>query len=476
MSDPRIFTVKQCQPAYAANSGASIGAATSDRRNFYNSVGKIGDLQVLNSIGGGSIGKGLRTLAGISNSIRTGCGALPTSIGSTVEAGANWVMGHVGIAPSVVQAVSAFQPSIANLAYGQAKQIYQNVKQGKFKFSDIPNNLQNLQNLERLGRNIFTPSSGDAQSSLSSHCVASPYATDLIARAPKYKFLFIVQFIPSSGYTGLAGNDYGPLDMAFVVKKSSRPNIRYHEEDVNYYNFRSKVITKTEFTEMTMSFHDDTLDTAMQFYNAYTRAMTPITNIPTGSSVELQQNGMDFIGNTLTQTNIRDTIPTNSYPASHGPLADDNISVFSEIRLYHVFDGGNKMNVMRFMHPRINQLNLDELDMSVGGEGTELAITFSYDSVYIDPEVDMGSDQYDISETQRGAIYPLKFNDGATPEGPNNSGINPTGASVNVGDSCNPLKPMSTSGIGRAVSNAATAAIGNVASKFSSALSNLPFG
>ena len=60
--DPRTFTVKPCPASYAAKSSADIGNASSLRRDFFNSVGKLGDLQVLNSIGAGSIGTGLRTL------------------------------------------------------------------------------------------------------------------------------------------------------------------------------------------------------------------------------------------------------------------------------------------------------------------------------------------------------------------------------------------------------------------------------
>lgn len=474
MTDPRTFTVKQCEPAYAQQSGAAIGNSTSTRRDFFNAVGKVGDLEVLNSVGGGSVGRGLRTLASISNSIRVGTGALPSSIGSTVESGANWVLEQTGIAPVVVDTLRNFNPSIANQAYGQAKQVFQSVKQGTFRAKDIPGALQDLQNLERLGRNIFTPGAGDVQSSLGERCEASPYAIDLIARAPKYKFLFIVQFIPAPGYSEL-GNTTA-LDMAFTVQTSTRPNLKFQMEDVNYYNYRTKVVTKTEFEPMSMKFYDDSQNNATQFFNAYMRAMSPITGIEAegASSDLLEQGGMDFEGNVLRPSEITSTIPASAYAASTGPLAGDGKVIFSEIRLYHLFDNGNRMNVWRFFNPRIGSLDLDDLDMSVGNEGSHLSLTFNYDSVYLDPDVFLANDtKYNIRQTQRGAYYPLRYN-GPT-NGGGTGGMSPITATPGFNPAVNPFDFINTSSPIQQAGQAAVAAVSDLSQKFSSAISSLPF-
>lgn len=474
MSDPRAFTVKQCPPAYSAKSGASIGSATSLSRDFFNSIGKIGDLEVLNSVGAGNIGKGLRNLASISNTIRVGTGALPTSIGSSLSSGANWVLEHTGIAPTVVESLRGFNPGVANKALGQAKNVFSAVKAGNFKLNNIPGVLQDFQNLEQLGRKIFVPGAGDSQQSLTPRCDASPYAIDLIARAPKYKFLFVVQFIPNSGYGPLGGQDLAPLDMAFTVKKSTRPNVKFHMEDVNYYNYRTKVTTKTEFEEMSMSFHDDQQNVAARFYHAYTRAMSPITGLETGvSSNELEYGGMDFAGNTFNPNQINGQIPAGTYAASSGILAEDNKQIFSEIRLYHLFDNGNSMNVWRFFNPRLSSLVMDELDMSIGNEGCDLSLTFNYDTVYLDPDVSLASNKYNIGQTQRGAVYPLRYN--GTPQ----TGNSPIDAFTDIGigsagDILNGVK-NATDKINTTVQTA-VASVANLESKFSKAISSLPFG
>lgn len=442
--DPRTFTVKPCPGAYAAKSAADIGSASSTRRDFFNSVGKVGDLEVLNSVGAGAVGTGLRTLASVSNSIRTGCGSLPTVIGDSLDQGANWVLGHMGIAPTVIESLQGLNPAIANQAFGQAKQIYENVKNGHFKITDIPYHLQDFQNLERLARGIYT-AGDDRLNSLSSSCEASPYAIDLVARAPKYKFLFLVQFVAAPGYDRLNSALQG---MAFVVKKSTRPHITTHTEDVNYYNFRTKVVTKTEFDEMTMTFHDDILNNTTKFYTAYSRAISPITNIapnevPTHGSLE--SRGMDFSGNTLASQ--YEGIPTSSYAASSGVTSGNTKqSIFKEIVLYHVFDNGGQVTAYHFITPRITQLAPDDVDMSVGNEGNELSVNFVYDSVYTETKTMAELNDLFIG-AQSTAFYQLRNNDAASAmRGPNPNGINPYGPQTSGGPACDPMSPVNTKG------------------------------
>jgi hypothetical protein len=445
--DPRNFTVKPCSTAYAGGSVAAIGSAISSRRDFGNSIGKIGDLAVLNSVGAGAIGAGLRTVASISNSIRTGCGSLPTTIGSSIDEGANWILSSIGIAPSFIQTLRSLNPSVANQAWGQAQQLFQQVQNGHFKASDIPSYLQDFQNLERLARGIYTPGD-DRLNQISARCEASPYAVDLIRRAPKYKFLFVVQFVTASGYENL---DPILRGMAFVIKKSTRPKITYQTEPVNFYNFRSKIITKTEFEEMNMTFHDDTLNNTTKFYTACMQAMSPITNLspsqsPTGGSFE--QMGMNFVDNTQQNQSGEVPISINNYAASTGPLSNDNKqNIFKEIILYHIFDSGTQATVYHFINPRITQLVPDDVDMSIGSEGCELALTFCYDSVFVETK-SMAELDSTFRGAQSDALYQLRNNDSASStQGPNSSGIAPYGPPATDPTNCNALKTTDNRGV-----------------------------
>lgn len=409
MADPRAFTVKQCGGPYADRSAALLAASTNSSRSFFGALGKIGDTEILNSVGGGKVGAGLRTLASISNTVRTGSGSVPSILGSTIENGANWVLDQTGIGAAAVQLVQPYHPEVANTAWGQAKQIFGQVKGGNFSFSSIPSYLQDLQNLERLARGIYTPSGTDISTELTPRCAASPYAMDLIARSPKYKFLFIVSFIPNSGYSQWGNGSDNPLDTSFVIKRTNRPELKADTQDVNYYNYRSKVITKTSWNDITMSFHEDMTNSATNFYTAYMQAISPITNIPpSAASMDMfEQQGLDFEGN-INVADISYGGTGSMYAASRGTFADDNKSVFKEITLYHVFENGNYVTVYHFINPQITAVAMDELDMSVGSEGSEFNLTFAYDSVYIEPRVEMAT--LHLESLQRGASYPLKYN------------------------------------------------------------------
>ncbi len=430
------FSVKPCPSSYSLKSGAAISASDSMRRDFFNSTGKIGDLEVLNDIGGGTIGEGLRTLTHASNAIRTGCGSLPTIIGDSIDQGANWVLENIGIAPTVIDTLKQFHPEIANTAYGNAKAIYERVQQGHLKMTDIPSYLQEFQDLERLARGIYTPGSNDRTESLKARCEASPYAIDLLARAPKYKFLFLVQFKLDPGFLESDPSYETSLNgMAFVIKKTSRPHIKYITEDVNYYNYRTKVITKTEFEEMAMSFHDDNLGYTHTFYKACIKAMSPITNNENWVAPDLLENdGLNF-------PNGKHTGP--NYSASLGPLpGDSKQQIFQEITLYHVHDWGNTTDVYHFYNPRITQLQPDDLDMAESTTGNELIMNFHYDYVFMET---VPTQDLTLEDLQANAVYQLRYNDDAkSTQGPNNAGISPFGNPVPTNSACNTMGTTNT--------------------------------
>lgn len=455
MADPR-FQVKPCPPQFAGRYEAEIGRQTSRSRDFFNMTGKIGDLEILNDVGGGAIGEGLRVLAGISDTVRNGCGSLPTSIGgvageildeasAVMSNGVNWVLESLGLDVTMIEMVEAFDPRVANEAYGQAKQIYEMIRNGELEITDIPYILQDFQNLERLARKIYTPSSarGD-RPALAERCEASPYAVDLISRHGKYQFLFVVEFVFNAPYTEL-----GTLTFPFVVKKSSRPGMKYQMEDVNYYNYMTKAITRAEFDDITLTFHDDQQNETMRFFNAYMRSTSPITNIATANELgEAEEIGMDFgrrgqgIGASPGTTG---QIESSPYAATTGPLNDGHKTVLSQINIYHVYGNGNFMNTMVFHKPRILQMSMNDLDMSASELG-EITCVFNYDSIYIETDVPVTTQNSPTLEQARAnPIYPLKYNDSArSVQGPNVGSLGGPPISQGIPDRCSPQMDTST--------------------------------
>ena len=403
MVDPRRFTVKSCPTT------KGVPNDSKERKDFFSQLGKVGDLEFLNNSAlGTDVGQGLRGLASLSNSIRIGDKALPSFIGSAVDAGANIVLDAVGIGPAIVETLKPFHPDVVNRAVGQAEAIWDDVTDGTYKLEDIPDTFSDLQNLERLARGIYTPS--DDTETGPEICEASPWAMDLDPFFPKYKFLFLVQFELNEPYN-LIQQGQQPNIFEFVIKHSTRPNIEFDYEEVNMYNFRTRVARRTVYQPMTMRFYDDNVNRIMQFYTLYLKAMSPIANQPFFQKSEgtdwYEQSGMSF--NELTQPAVG--IDTRKYSGSLGPLEGDTTkTLIKRITLYHIFSHGRKANKYIFFNPKVTNMDLDELDMATAGEGNEVSLQFAYDGLYISPgmTVKKSGPLTDLQE-RAGAKWPFHY-------------------------------------------------------------------
>lgn len=400
------------------------------KRDFFSGLGKVGDLEILNDIGFGKVGEGLRTIAKTSDSIRTGQQSSDV-LGSDAN-GANTVLSTCGINTNAVQQVAQFNPGVANIALGQAKSIHLKAKQGNFQLSDIPEVFTDIQNLSTLVDGIFTEPKSDERKFEA--CGASPYAVDLIARAPKYKFLFVVQFEFNEPYA----SHFRSIDAAFVVKNSTRPNITFEYEDVNMYNYWTKVPKRTVYEPMTMKFYDDNWNQAMILYNAYLQAMSPISNLQFDQTTEgvrgtLESQSMNFSG--LNQAGSYGA-SSHAYAASLGPTAGDNtMNIFKRITLFHVYSSGQLMNVYKFYNPKITTMELDDLDMADNGNGNEVSFQFAYDAVNIETAYSVSdTTTYNLKQLSSGALgsnYALRYVGDDTENGVTRSDPNHTSAQTN---------------------------------------------
>ena len=397
MADPRVKF--KCAVA-----GENSQAGAMSYTNLLNKA--AGGASFLGAVTGNknlsAIGSGMKSLVEISNSIRGGCATLPSSYG------VNNVLSTLGADTKTMNSISRFNPQAANKAYGEANQILGQMKTGKLSLKNAAGYVQSFQNLAKLAQSIFPKTKVDKTKSVS--CLTSPYAIDLVrTRAPKYKFLFIVQFTFTTQYNYLQKHDF-----AFGVKKSSRPGVKFTQEDVNYYNFRTKVTTKTEFEEIAMSFHDDIGNKAMEFYNEYRRALSPIANM--SNLMSPTEDGLNFDETVMVRSGLThdENRNYNMYTASRGPINGDGMNVIDNIKLYHVYDAGRYANIYTFLNPRITQMDLDDVDMTASQDGSEFSMKFNYDTVYIQTGVDVDyssfSNDEGIFKTQDvpGIIYPMR--------------------------------------------------------------------
>lgn len=346
-----------------------------------------------------AVGAGLRSLVSISKAVGLG-GKLPATL-DNVSSNTKWVLNQLGINTHAIFEVGRTNKSVAAAGQAAVNSVFGKVAAGKFTKQDIPLYQPPLENLNRLSKQIFVPKAPPRY-----NIEVSPYAMDLFAYAPKYKFLFVVQFTFSPSYQALNSIQ---RQFAFLIKKTTRPSVKYTTDDVNYYNYRSKYITKTEFDEMSMTFYDDSKNSIGAFFTAYTRAMSPILNHEMANPTMLESLGIPDATNTNMASipGIQGGIPSSQSSGSSASLADNNQTIIDNIKLYHVHDYGRRVNVYTFHNPRLTALDLDDMDMSSSDVNT-MDIKFVFDGFYVD--LDQTISSTGLTDITTAGLYPLREN------------------------------------------------------------------
>jgi hypothetical protein len=204
----------------------------------------------------------------------------------------------------------------------------------------------------------------------------------------------VIEFILSGQYI----QDFIDLKTAFVVKRAQRPTVSFEYEDINYYNFRSKVLKKSEYQPLQLTFYDDKLGNALKFYNRYLQIISPVSR-GNGVSSTFEERGMLFDPDNFNAT------------ASIGAVGDTTKTILQQINLYHLVDGGRQVDRYQFDSPRFQSITLDDLDMTDGGTGTEVMLEFNYDRLFIEPNLPINSDNYqgNITRASEGGNYQITF-------------------------------------------------------------------
>lgn len=173
---------------------------------------------------------------------------------------------------------------------------------------------------------------------------AGHYANDLVNHAPKFKFLFKVLF-----------SGFGTRDFYYYVTAVDKPRIRFNHADVNFYNFRSKVLTSVLFEPINITFLDETGDSVNQFFATYLKTQSG-------------QGGGNLGIN-------------NGYTKSSSSLEYKNgYSQGVSITVEQIFGNGTSSNRFVFLNPRIESFDFDELSMEENG-GSTMTVQFHYDGI-----------------------------------------------------------------------------------------------
>lgn len=226
---------------------------------------------------------------------------------------------------------------------------------------------------------------------------ATSYAAALAGATsyrPKLKFLFKVEFIFTpeaiAEFPGVLGGT-SSNDFTFMVKSVDRPKIDFeYQDDVNMYNFRTKVLTKIRHRELTVTFMDDTGNRVLNFFRAIMMMQSPITRR------QMQREGSTVIPDPTTyssgsgMTFSRDATDN----AMRGVVNNAFGNVIQTIRVKQMYvDPGEQLGssvkevIYDFMNSRIVSFDLDELSHETS-DVSLMTMQFDYDWMEI---VDVGS-------------------------------------------------------------------------------------
>jgi len=170
------------------------------------------------------------------------------------------------------------------------------------------------------------------------------YANDLIPHQPKFKFLFKVSFV-----------GFGAQNFDYYVLRCDKPRVQFNHTDVNYYNFRTRVLTSTTFQPLTCTFYDEIGNTTNDMFAMYCKMVS-------GTAA----------GNWGIDKGFGIASSTKPYQQAY--------STAREIVVEQIFANGLLSNRFRFKNPRVESFDFDDLNME-DNAGSLLTVTFSYDAL-----------------------------------------------------------------------------------------------
>ncbi|WP_407305447.1 hypothetical protein [Acinetobacter sp.] len=220
---------------------------------------------------------------------------------------------------------------------------------------------------------------------------------------PKMKFLFKVEFVftPEAQaqfpavFRGAAAQDF-----TFMVKSVDRPKIDFeYEDDINMYNFRTKVLKKIRHRELTITFIDDTGNHVLNFFRTLMMIHSPITRrqmLRELGSYEQRIGAPDAnsaaMGNGMAFTDV--TEPNNKDTAIRGTINSSVGNIIQTIRVKQMYvDSGAplaqaaKEVIFDFINARLVSFDLDDLSHE-SSDVNNVTMQFDYDWMEI---VDVGS-------------------------------------------------------------------------------------
>lgn len=199
---------------------------------------------------------------------------------------------------------------------------------------------------------------------------------------PKLKFLFKVEFLFRAEiielYPALKDNKF-----VFSIKSVDRPKVDFEYEEVNRYNFRTKVLKQIKHRELTMSFHDDVGNQVYEFFRTMMMVHSPITRRSINASHDIAQQVASYsTGHGMLFTSD----PASNVDFAHRGVINTEIgNAIQAIKITQIFmqptssiHDASKEVAFFFMNPRVVSFDLDDVSHEVSDPNV-FTMQFDYD-------------------------------------------------------------------------------------------------
>lgn len=282
---------------------------------------------------------------------------------------------------------------------------------------------------------------------------------------PKQKFLFKVTFwfdekINNSAAISTLGGNSSQSDLSkaltFMVKQIDLPKVNFEYEEVNMYNYRTKVLKSISHRELNFSFMDDVGNSVMDFVNIYRMLLQPMArqNAASWESANYADYGFAF-----------QKVLSAPDSALRGLLPDGAKRILRKIVIhqFYVNRGGSpdgsldqmiRTNDFVFLNPQLTEMDMGELDHENGSTFNMVTANFAFDGLVVNPNQSV----FSSDGTYKHKDISLDVRDMLT--GPTPSlNINRGSSGIPAGGQRNPFMDIISNQAGRAVSAGITGAL-----------------
>lgn len=204
---------------------------------------------------------------------------------------------------------------------------------------------------------------------------------------PKLKFLFKVSFKFSPKMLQAAsamGYDMSRIEQnsSFMIRHVDRPKFDYDYEEVNLYNFRTKVLKSIRHREVGFTLYDDVGNNVLSFVNLYRKLQSPIARMQQTPTAAHDDFGFEF-----------DTSLARTDTSMRGALPGDAINILDSMTIHQIFvERGAQNNVASswvktvdfvFMNPRFTNIDIDDMDHENGANFNLVTVTSDFDTMFM---------------------------------------------------------------------------------------------